>query len=242
MTTKIQTTIIALLTIALAVSMTPVFASEYGYQASRAGGGEITDIRGDSFTYLNRLDSNSKHVDTLAYITNTGTFSAGVGYYDKQVSGTETYQWLKYWDEGATDNNEHWVTVGGPTSETWKGFDIWEVDSDTYDFSIGSQGFNSMDCVSTCPNPTISGVVVYSSAGSDPDDNVKGYFKDLEVDSGSGWESWDDASDDYKCNNDSSDFDLVTNSNIDDVIFDIGSVDECASNSSVWLFNGGSGG
>jgi hypothetical protein len=224
-------------------SVNEVFAGEYAYMATNPSGTEVKEIEGEMYVYANRLATNNKHIDTMAYATDLSDFSVGIGYYDSQnSSGSESYKYLRYWNESAMLHNLHYLGSSISTG-SFVQFALWEVDSDSYDFQVGSQTFSELSCQSTCATPTIAGVVSWSTADS-ASDNVKSHFRDLVhlVDSDVTLKSWDAESQEVKCNDYNTDYDYPTAGDIDEIKFDVAAVDECSSNSSVWLYNGGSGG
>lgn len=242
--------IIPAILLVLSIGIPSVFAGNYGYQATNPDGGEVTKSKGSFWTYLGGLASSNIHVDRMIYLTDVSGFTVGVGYYDStNGAGTESYKWLRYWDEGATYDNLHYLSASGPGAEGWSSIEVLEVDSDTYDFKVAGSSQGTLDChTASCNNPTITGVASWSTSTSGSD-RLKADFKDLTVDDAgdadSGYISWNTESTDYKCNNSPSTlkFELpLASNNIDQVQIDLGSVDECAVNSSVWLYNGGSGG
>lgn len=233
----------------LFIGLQSAYAGDFGYQATNPDGGEVKKAKGDFWTYLGGLLTSSKHVDRIIYLTDTNDFSVGVGYYDWTNSGgTESYLWLRYWDEGGVNSNFHYLSSTGPSSEGWHSIEVYEVDSNTYDFKVDGSSLNTLDCSTTCDDPTIAGVASWGSSTSSSD-FVRADFKNLQLDDAgdadSGYISWNTESTDYKCNNWPSSLKFVlplTGNSIDQVQIDVGSVDECSVNSDVWLYNGGSGG
>lgn len=118
---------ISLVALMLVMTIIPVasqyaFAEMYGYQAIKPSGSftELKSVSGDIYTYLNSITASNKHIDRIIYMTNTNDFTMGVGYYDSKGTGSESYKWLRYQDNGNLNNNNHWVSSTGPGAETWE--------------------------------------------------------------------------------------------------------------------------
>lgn len=236
---------IPVLLLVLTIGMPSAFAGDYGYQAINPTGGEVKKVKGDMWTYVGGLSNSNKHVDRIFYMYDILDFSVGVGYYDwTNGSGTESYKWLRFWDDGGVYSNLHYLSSTGPSSGGWHSGEVYEVSSSTYGFKIdGSSQGNLSLCSGSCPNPTVAGVAAWGTSTSSSD-NVKADFKNLKVDTGSGYSSFNSAASETKCNNSPSSLKFnypLSGNNIDQVQIDLGSVDECSSNSSVWLYASGGG-
>lgn len=237
--------LIPVMLLVLTLGIPQAFAGDYGYQGINPSGTEVKKVKGDFWTYVGGLSNSNKHVDRIFYMYDILDFSVGVGYYDwTNGSGTESYKWLRFWDDGGVYSNFHYLSSTGPSSGGWHSAEIYEVDSKTYGFKIdGSSLGNKSHCSVSCPNPTIAGVASWGTSTS-ASDNVKADFKNLNVDMGSGYNTWNSASTETKCNNSPSslkfNYPLASN-NVDQAQIDLGSVDECSSNSSVWLYASGGG-
>jgi hypothetical protein len=233
----------------LSLGFPNAFAGDYGYQAIDPDGGEVIKSKGRVWTYQNSLSNNGNHIDRILYVTDVGDFTAGVGYYTSQTSGVETYKWLRYWDEGGTYNNQHWLSSTGPSSASWVTIEVYEVDSNTYAFKAGGSSLGNLDChVATCDSTTITGVASWGTSTSSSDSNIAQFDSLVLEDTGdadTGYISWNTEANQLKCNNSPSTMKFewpLSGNNIDYVVIDAGSTDECSIDSSVWLYNGGSGG
>jgi len=229
----------------LSISLPNIYAGDFGYQATNPNGGEVKKVKGDMWTYLSGLSTTNKHVDRIFYITDTGDFSVGVGYYDS-TNGvpTESYKWLRYWDEGGVNNNFHFLSATGPSSAGWHSFEVLEVDANTYDLKVDGSSLGTRDCsTASCPNPTIAGVASWGTSTSSSD-FVKADFKNLQHDVGTGYKGWQAESTDYKCQNSPSSvgFNKVVDTSMNQIQIDLGATDECSIDLSVWLYNSGGGG
>lgn len=254
-------TAISLAVILLAMTIIPVasqsvHADMYGYQAIKPSGSftELKSVSGEIFTYLNSISANNKHIDRIIYMTNTNDFTMGVGYYDSKGTGSESYKWLRYQDNGNLNDNNHWVSSSGPGSETWQSVEVLETGtSSVYDFKIGSTSQGTLTCNPSCPNLTFAGAAAWGNGASGSDMNVNTGFQNLKfkrnTDSSSiGWDgNWNLR----KCANypdatGSVGWSLASPPNINAFWVDSVVDDDCeytdGTESAGYLYNGGAGG
>lgn len=236
------------------LSFQNAYAAEYGYQAIKPSGSftEIKSVKGEVYTYLNSISIDGKHIDRMIYMTDTNDYTMGVGYYNSQSSGNESYKWLKYQDNGSINDNFHWLSSTGPSSETWKTLEVIETSTDTFDFKVGGSSIGTKTCDPSCPNLLYAGAVAWGS-GTGSDHDVDTGFQKLEFkrNNDSVFKDWNSNYNTKKCANfpDSSGevgFNWPTANNINEVWIDVVTADDCEFTDGTevagWLYNDGAGG
>lgn len=183
---KKHTTII-LGIILFTVILIPTFSQSasavmYGYQAIKPIGTftELKSVGGQIYTYTGSITANNQHIDRMVYMTNINDFTMGVGYYDSKGTGSETYKWMRYQDNGTLNNNNHYVATYGPTAQTWQSVEVYETGtSSLYDFKIGTTSLGTIPCNPSCPNMLYAGAVAWGTGTDSSQMNVNTGFQNL---------------------------------------------------------------
>lgn len=240
--------IVALLAISIPVV---AYADIYGYQAIKPSGSawtEVTHAKGTILGLLDTITTADRHIDRLVYVYDPFTaFTAGTGYYTYTDSSNNSFNhYYKFRHLSGTDM--HVLRANGPSTNVWFDAEIIQKSSTEYQGKINGQDIGSMFCTSgDCPDPTIAGSASWGD-GSTSEMNVKAKIKTLQFkrDIDSTYQNWQGNNSLYKCKVDPSsiNFDLPTNSNVNEYWIEINSQNECnyAPGDHQWLFSGGNGG